>query len=221
MLGTLGFSVAALAFAAYGYTSWLFGKNQNFRLRSYSTAYYAAALGALCWMIGTLIDGNLEVWVLLGDAFIMLSTVLLVRTLVPVKSVDVATYGSTAVLAAALLWRAMDGGVNPVLRDSVLVFNTPRLFGVFLAIVLLVVWVRANMQFYQLVVLPKARVDFFRTSYFAANVVGIVGVSAFLFARKSATIILGFTMVILTFLTLTALNYQVSRDVRKVVPNAK
>ncbi len=222
MLGTLGFCAAALAFMAYAYTSTKITKKSHFQIQTYSWAYTVAALASIVWAAGTLAgDGSLETFVLIGDGLIMVATVLLLRTIVPAKYVNPATVGAIVALAAALAWRAMDSGQSPVMDDNILLFHTPRLFGAFLAIVLLVVWVRSNMRFYQEVILPALKNDAFHYTYFVPNVLALMGISGFLFAEKSLTIVVGFTMVVMSFLALAGLNYVVVKMARKGISHAK
>ncbi len=222
MLGTLGFCAAALAFVAYADSSVKIAKKTRFKVKPYGWAYIIAGLANLVWAVGTLTGNNtIEAFVLVGDGLIMVSTVLLLWAIVPAKYTSLASTAAAVMLAGALAWRAMDSGPNPILRDGILAFNTPRLFGAFLAIVLLVVWVRANLRFYQDVVLPKLTNDTLRFAYFVPNVLAFMGISGFLFAQKSITIVVGFTMVIMAFLALTSLNYAVRNMIQQGVSHGK
>lgn len=222
MLGTLGFCAAALAFMAYAYSSTKIAKKSPFGVQTYAWAYTVAALASIVWAAGTLAgNGSLETFVLVGDGLIMVATVLLLRTLVPAKHANLASIGAAVALAGALVWRAMDSGENPVMTDNILLFNTPRLFGAFLALVLLFVWVRSNMRFYQEVVLPAFKSDALRYTYFVPNVLAFMGISGFLFAEKSLTVVVGFTMVVMAFFALAGLNYAVVKLVHKGVSHAK
>ena len=216
MLGTLGFCAAALAFLAYAYSSGKIANKPQFAIKSYRLAYMAAGIASLIWAVGTLAgNSTLEAFVLAGDAFIMAATVLLLRTVVPAKDANLASGAVAIVLAGALFWRAVDSGADPVLRDNILVFNTPRPFAAFLAIVLLLIWVRANVCFYRKVVASTLKSDVLRYSYFIPNIMAFLGISSFLFAERSLTIVLGFATVIVAFLILTGFNYAVVSAVRK------
>lgn len=223
MLGTIGFSAAALVVVLYGLSSTkLQKKGTDSRMKVYGSAYLVAALAFLAWAVGTQgSDSTLQASVLVGDGLLMVSTLLLLWTLAPAKYATILTTIAAVVSVLAVIYRAQVSGPDPIMRDSILVFNTPRAFGAFLALVLLLVWLRANMHFYERVVEKVVHTNLLRPSYFAANVLGFMGVSGFLFARKTVTIITSFTMVALAFATMAALNYIALRGIQKGVRHAR
>jgi hypothetical protein len=221
MLGTVGFSAAALIFAAYAATSSGLGKKAGrFDIQSYVWAYGMAVLAFVSWGVATLLDeGLLLPAVLVGDIFIMASSVLLLRIQLPDKNRNLYLFVAIVLFGAALAYRALSEP-GPVMRDSVLAFNTPPLFAALLAVVLLAVWVRSNLRFYSQVVQRAMPLPVLRTSYVTSNVMAFIGICGFLFARKWETTVLSFSMVVLAFATLTALNHVAKQSAQKGVSHA-
>ena len=222
MLGTFGFSAAAIAFFAYGFTSRKFALNDKvFLISEYTSAYYSAALACVFWAIGTRASGSeLMKFVVLGDGFVLLASIFLFRVLLANKHRLYYTVLAIVIAIGALIYRSSVTTL-PIMKDGVLVFYTPRLFGAFLIVVLLAVWLRANMAFYDKLVNKAAKLSVFRTNFYATNLVGIIGVCGFLFAHKSITIAVSFSMLIVALLGLSALNYVILNPAKKEVNHAK
>ena len=222
MLGTVGFGAATLVFLAYGLTAHKYAtKEASFQLKTYSLAFIITALACAVWAVGTRLDSALESFVLVGDALLLVASILLVRNVSPPKQTNLYTSLVVGLSVCSLIYRAVSGGQGPIMRDGILVFYTPRIFGVFLITLLLAVWVRANMKFYAQVIRPTIKGVSLQSSYFAANMLGAIGVSGFLFARKPVTIVISFSMLVLAYLTLSALNYVALKPDAKGVVDAK
>lgn len=222
MLGTIGFITAAVTYLIYGYSSYnLAKKNPGFDREIYFTSYIFTAIACTVWALSiNRVFFDLEVGVLIGDLFLLLASVLLLTTFIKQSlELPVLVLGSIASITL-VLFRALSSDISPVVRDSVLVFNTPRVFGVLLAAVMLFVWVKANMNFYSKVVHPKLP-NLLRPQYYAANLLGFISVTSFLMARKNITIIFAFGLLVSSFLFLVILNYYVQSIPRKAAKHAR
>lgn len=210
MIGIVGFFVAALTFLIYGYTSYeLAERKKTFDRASYLFAYLLIAFACVVWgMSINLSMSTLSNGVLFGDYLLLAATIALLLTLVKKEQKLLALAGGL-LISGLLIWtRSATLDTNPVVSDGILVFNTPRVFGGLLALVVLVIWVRANMHYFTEAVDKKLQ-PIVRPAYFSMNVLGFISVTAFLFARKSLTIIVAFAMLVGSFIMLAVLNYYV------------
>lgn len=222
MLGIIGFLSAAIAFSLYGYSSFkLSKKSKNFDHTNYFWAYQLTALACIVWAFS--IQGsilNLASGVLIGDMLLLLASVLLLTTLFkPSQELAIMAIGSLTSLVVIYL-RINSSELDPIIRDGILVFNTPRLFGAILAIVLVLIWLKANMNFYERAISPKIS-QLLRPQYYTSNLLGLIGVVGFLIARKNLTIVLSFSLIVLVFLFLLLLNNYVLSLPKKVVRRGK
>lgn len=214
MLGLIGFLVAALTFSLYGYSVQKYKtKKISFDLDYYSSAFALTAVGCVVWALGTQSSGSaLEKYVLIGDLFLLAATTVLVWVLT--KKIPY-MIGALLVSAGALLYRAQVDFAQPVIRDSVLVFNTPRVFGTILLLAVLFVWLPVNMKFYSLYIRSKVTQDLLRPTYYTVNLISLVGLAGFLLARKQLTITMSFTTIIFGYLVLALLNITVRTQLAK------
>lgn len=210
MIGTIGFIIASLAFLAYGFTSYKLAKHKNnFDRKSYFVAYILVATACVVWGVGIHLEQILlNNAVILGDCLLFGATIALLVTTVK-KAEKVPAIITGILVFGLLLWvRLLSVVNNPTIIDGILVFNTPRIFGGLLSIAILIVWVKANMHYFTEVIDKKLQ-PILRPSYFSMNVLGFISVTGFLFARKSLTIIVSFSMLVGCFVLLSLLNYYV------------
>lgn len=222
MLGTLGFTAAAVAFAVYGYYAHVLAERVPFQRTAYTFSYFLTAAACIVWAAAAL--GTIDTFslVITGDALLLSATACLAYSLFP-RKLSVPYIMAGAVVAFGLLFlRIANTGTEPFVRDGILVFNTPRVFGAVLGMILLVIWVRANMNFYNKVVDPRFP-GLFRASYFSLNLIGFTSAISFLLARKNLTIIVAFTLLVTSFAFLSALTRYVRslKPFRKKVHHAK
>jgi hypothetical protein len=221
MLGTLGFTAAAVAFLAYGITAHKIAKGADFNRDDYLYSYILTALGCLVWAAAVLAGHNTLAFVIVGDALLLVASAYLLNTLFSRKLTLPYILAGTLLLYVLLTIRLTGGGAEPIIRDGILIFNTPRLFGFLLGVLLLVVWVQSNMNFYRKVI-DKKLPGLLRSAYFSANILGFISVISFLMARHDLTIITAFGLLVSTFALMAGLNYYVgSLPIRKVVKHAK
>lgn len=216
MVGLIGFGIAALVIFLYAYSIDAFhGSTKTFDIKTYYIAYLCLAAALVIWAVGTqLRPSGLKAAVILGDILVLTTTVLLARIITPKKYLNQVTVAAGLVAIAALIYRAAN--LHPVMKDGVLIFYTPRVFGALLILALLFVWLRVNNKLFDDVI-SKHRLAIERSTYFSSNFVGYIGVCGFLFARKSITIIVAFSMFIFSFLMLLVLNlYFKNMPARKV-----
>lgn len=223
MLGTFGFFVAAIAFLAYGFSSYgLASTKHNFSRTNFLIAYILIATACLTWGVGVQLDiQQLKTAIYTGDALLLAACVFLLATTVK-KSQQLSVFILGVLTAGVLLFIRINTSVQDAfVRDGILIFNTPRIFGAILAVILLTVWVKANMNFFTTVI-DKNIQSALRPNYFAANMVAYIGVIGFLLARKNITISVSFAMIVLAFFCLVALNgYAKKPDSIKVATHAK
>lgn len=214
MLGLFGFSVAAITFVVYGLVAMKFkNKSSKYDINSYGYGFFFVAIACAVWALTTQSSNDsLNSLVLVGDAFLLLGSIVVFRKMLS-KSTNL-TYDVILVIAAvaALTYRAYYSSQSPIMHDGILVFYTPRLFGALLVVVMFAVWFRANMNFHDTVIAKMLNSDVLRAPYFSFNLIGFIGISGFLFARKSITIIFSFSMLVLAYLSLAALNYIALRN---------
>lgn len=221
MLGLVGFSIAALVFVLYGFSALQYKEKKGPSLGLYAGAFLLTAVACLIWAAGTQAEAaSLETFVIVGDVFLLAASVILAKTLFTKNS---SLYLGLAALVAvgALLYRVNVDYTDPVMKEGVLVFYTPRIFGALLAATVLGIWLRANMQFYDQYVRKRLKLDVLRPMYFTANILSLIGLTGVMFARKSLTISLAFSMIVLGYLTMSALNLTVFNQTKKGVKHAK
>jgi len=207
MLGTVGFVAAAIAFSLYGFSSFKLAEGTNYKRADYLIAYVITATACLTWAISIQVAGNLLGWVIAGDVLLLVASVFMLNSFMTRKLTLPYLLVAGAIISGLLYLRLTSTVSDPVIRSNVLIFNTPRLFGSLLSLALLVIWVRANMRYFDTVVSP--RLALLRPSYYSLNLFGFVSVVAFLMARKDITIIIAFTILVTSFVFLTILNYYV------------
>lgn len=210
MIGSIGFFVASLAFLAYGFTSYKLAKHkQSFDRKSYLIAYILVATACAVWGAGIHLEQIvLNNAVILGDCLLFGATIALLVTSVK-KAEKIPAIITGILVFGLLLWvRLLSVAKNPTVVYGILVFNTPRIFGGLLSIAILIVWVKANMHYFTEVINKKLQ-PILRPSYFSMNVLGFISVTGFLFARKSLTIIVSFSMLVGSFVMLSLLNYYI------------
>lgn len=221
MLGFVGFSLVALVVMLYSFSAKNLGtESRTFGLNLYYAAYLILTAALFVFAIGTQVSPeNLKYFVVSGDVLVLISTILLARIITPKKYLNLVT--ALGVIAGALLvyFRAMD--VDSVMRDGVLVFYTPRWFGAVLVLVLLVVWLKVNIEFYKKIIVKNSDAEILEPYYFSANLLGYMGMGGFLFARKTLTIVFSFTMLGLSFLLMFLMNTYVPRLSGKGEDNAR
>lgn len=217
MLGTIGFSVAAITFFIFGYTSYqLAAHKPKYDRSGFLMAYTLITLACLVWAIGTqLASRYLHTSVLIGDLLLLMASTMLLVTTLPQKWHMVAMFGGALATLGLLLLRIKSSGAEPALINNVLIFNTPKAFGVLLVVILYFVWVRANMYFFAEVIDKDLQV-LLRPAYFSSNVFAFLGVSGFLFSRKDITVVTSFCIIVASFISLVMVNnYVKARSIRK------
>lgn len=222
MLGSLGFIAAAVAFAAYGYYAYALAERVTFQRTVYTFSYFLTAAACIIWAAAALEAIDTFTLVVTGDALLLSATACLAYSLAPRKITMPYIILGVAAAFGLLFLRIISTGVEPFVRDGILVFNTPRVFGAVLGMVLLTIWVRANMNFYTKIIDPRFP-GVFRASYFSLNLIGFTAAMAFLLARKNLTIIVAFALLVSSFAFLSALTYYVHglKPLKKEAHHAK
>lgn len=210
MIGSIGFVLASIMFLAYGFSANKLAKpKKNFDHKSYFIAYIFVAIACLVWGLGMHLGKDLiNQVVIVGDCLLFGAIIALVVTSAKKKEKVPALIVGIITFSLLLAVRLLSPSIDPVIRDGVLVFNTPRIFGTILSLAILIVWVKTNMAYFKEAVPAKLQA-ILRPSYFSMNVLGFIGVTGFLFARKNLTIIVSFSMIVISFAVLTSLNYYV------------
>lgn len=217
MLGTIGLASASAAFGLYAYSADKVLQKHDVKFAakdSYVFAYVFASLAAFFWTIGTLKTYNLMLAIFFGDVMLMFTTLLLLKGLLVKNKAFI--LGIATVLSAALLYfRFFIDKSNAVMHQGILVFNTPRLFGASLLVIFMAIWLTANKRFYRSVLgkLPfKAALE---QLYYSSNILALIGVAGFMFAKKNVTITYSFTMLVLSYVSLVSLNFYINHNVNR------
>lgn len=210
MLGTIGLASASVAFGLYAYSSdrLLQHKSVKFASKnSYILAYCFAMLAAFFWTLATLLPSRKIMMALFfGDLMLMGTTLLLLNVLIT-KNKTILMSLAALTAGALLYFRFIVDTSVAVMNQGILVFNTPRPFGASLLVIFLVVWLTVNKRFYRAVTNKLPVRATLEQIYYSSNILALIGVAGFMFAKKKITITYSFSILILAYVCLVALNF--------------
>lgn len=207
-MGVIGLILTGVALLLYGFSSYKCTKpGKHYDRKSYLLGHVLFASAFFVWGLGLLTHTNsLNNVIIFGDILIFGAIITLLLTLVEPKE-KVPAIITGIISFSLLLWiRLISVTIEPTIKNGILVFNTPKMFGIILLIALFIVWIRTAIYYFETNFNKKLRASL-RSVYIIANLIGFVSVACIVLLPTSSAITASLAMLILSFSILTYLNY--------------
>lgn len=211
-LATVGFISAGLFFIVFAYTFFsLTEKKLPKVLRHFSYAYISLASAFIVWGIAAFIGEQriLNQSVTMGNILLLLSTFFLLNFYFADNKRKYPILGGWIILSVLFLWwRVVYFFPQPVLLDGILVFNTPLPVSAVLGLIILSIWLPANLKVAK-VITEKLKKNELSFIYASVYVLATFAALLFLAAKTTLVIILSFAVLVISFIILIASNFLV------------
>jgi hypothetical protein len=208
MLAIIGFTIAAVCFAAFAYTFQRFVvKKTGLHFGQFSLAYYALALAFLSWAVAAGIGTPqvLAASVLWGDVLFLLGALCLLH-LYLMPRWRVPGLALVGLIGFALIYiRAMYLPPEPYMSQGILVFNIPTPVALVLALFILAVWLPIS-AYVARHVTAAIEQPTLSTSYTAVYVGAALSALLFISARRPLIVALSFSALVVSFALLITSN---------------
>ncbi|MDQ5958803.1 MAG: hypothetical protein QG562_622 [Patescibacteria group bacterium] len=219
MWGAVGFISLAITFGLFAVVTDKIKLNKKIRFKTKPLAYaYVLMVGACTAWAFASISGTIDALVpavIFGDLMLVVATILLLESFVPAKNWKIVEYSTVLVGAVFIVVRLFGIKPEPYMQSGILIFNTPRIISVGLALVFLGVWLLANFKLGKALIHEKKELKPLWPSWYFANLIAFIGFCGFIIAKKPLTISFSFTLVVIGYLTMLAIVYLYSKGIKK------
>lgn len=205
MWGCIGFSAAALIFAAYSMSCSERMKTPGLNLEYFRSAYETLAAACLAWAVGALLGGEgLKAAIVVGNVLALAATILMVLSWVRSNRL-IWLAGLSAVALAAMAARLWVYPPEAYMHHGVLIFNekTP----VFVAFTLLfsAVWLPLSLHAAHSLTRLR-RLAPYRATVSFSFIIATLSTVLLLAARRPVTVVIAFVTLCLCFVSLITIN---------------
>jgi hypothetical protein len=207
MLAEFGFLAIGVCFAAFAYTFKIYVLDKTgLKLIQFSYAYFCLALAMITWGVAVAIGGDrlLANSVFLGDFFIISGTVFMLDLLMGERNLLFTILGAAALLALFDI-RTTHYAAHPHMANSVLLFDTPTPVAIGLGLIVLLIWLPANIRVAKMVT-HKIKQDSITSLYSYIYIAATIFALLFITARRQLTVVISFIALGLCFALLLASN---------------
>lgn len=216
MWGFFGFGTAALVFALFAIVSnkVILKPKETFGIKQFSYAFVLMVGAFAGWAFACVFgDGySLLPSLVVGDILLIAASFLMLDAYVSPKFRLYTRLLSLLVAAVFFYYRFDYFDANPVMQNSVYIFNTPRVLAVFLAFIFAGCWLVSNLKFGKIIFNLNKKYSDFWTIYYVANIFAFVGFSGFIIARRPITVIISFGIIVFSYLTMASVTYALTAD---------
>lgn len=232
MIGVISFVIAAMAFCIFAITSnnAKFRKISNLRIIPFANAYLIMMLASICWAYA-IYKNKYEITlgsVLIGDFLIMMATLFLLESFVSQKRIKLVQSFAITIGSILLAFRLFIIRPDPTITNGILEFKTQFIVFVILAIILLIIWINANIRFGRSIIKFNAKTNLQRNNitsteknndfiappgrflwpcWIISNVLLFVGFCSFMIAKNPIFIATGFFAIIISLVSMSTINY--------------
>ncbi len=214
-LAAIGFTTTGLLFAVFAYSFYsLTNTKVQAILKSFSYSYFSLSLAFICWGLAALANNQniLNLSVLGGNVLLLLTTFFLSNILLP-RDKKYKILGLTGVIFLSLLflwWRITYFPPHPLIVNGILLFNTQPPVALTLSLIILSIWLPANIKT-AFLISEKIKIDGFSYIYSSVYVMATVAAIIFISARTIPVLILSFVGILVCFAMLVFSNIIIDR----------
>lgn len=209
MYAMLGFGVAGILFLIFALSfNNKVVKGLKLDLSSFVYAYACLAAAFFGWAMAP-VFGSQEILVtslIVGNALFLLGTIFMLRVIVSKKIRHMVVNIAGLIAASLFAIRIFATHTDPYMDHGVLVFNSSQIVSVTLALLVVAIWLPANISVAKKVVAATKMPDLGPT-YTMLYIFAALSSVIFLAARKPLVIALSFTMLIAVYVALIWSNY--------------